>query len=478
VIRKAWRRTVRFLGSAGLATWLLAILALWSVLASIVPQGSASTKEVADWAASHAAIEPLVRATGLHQAFSNPLFIALVVLLGISTSICAWDRTKVAARRSRTLRDAALGDSVALVENHDFEITCSGALSPSDALSIAQKTLNPLGVRTKARDGMIVGVSPRWTVWGSPVFHWALLGLLVVLLLGNMLRAEGLMGVAVGETKPDLPASYGKVSAGPLFDWRRVQRSIRVDAFEANFATGGVNRGPTPTVSLLDGTGRVIKTQRVYPNMMLKSGSITIYPSSFGLATVTSIVTTNGAVIGRGTQLVDFSAEASGGTAPAGYVDMLDASGTPIYAAKLSVPLDRAGNQLVNQLPQDPSARVVVISRDGRVVEDRLIRPGETLSAPGSLGLRLDGITYYARLKIVDDWTIPLLYLGLFVALAGLSVATLVRQQIVFATAIDGPDGLRLIAKVRLWRNASTSRSEIESELARALGRVENGSTP
>jgi hypothetical protein len=38
-------------------------------------------------------------------------------------------------------------------------------------------------------------------------------------------------------------------------------------------------------------------------------------------------------------------------------------------------------------------------------------------------------------------------------------------------------DGVTLVASVRLWRSASSSRREIESELTKALGQVEKGST-
>ena len=330
MIARAWRRTIAFIGSAGFATVVLVIIGAWSALATAVPQGAASATVVADWASTHAAIEPVVSAFGLHQAFSSPLFLALVAALAVSTALCAWQRTKVALHRATLLRDAARIDSQALVEVHDLEVACSPALSPSAVLSIASQTLGHLGVKTKPRDGTLVAVSGGWTVWGSAVFHWALLGLVLALLVGNMLRSEGLMGVVVGQTKPDVRESYGKLQTGPLHDWVAVDRSIRVDDFELSYTTGGVDRGPTPTVSLLDGSGNVIASQRVYPNMTLKSGSVTVYPSSYGLATVVSEVDASGTVAGRGYQMVDFSAQAPEGTVAAGSIAVLDASGTQV----------------------------------------------------------------------------------------------------------------------------------------------------
>jgi len=110
-------------------------------------------------------------------------------------------------------------------------------------------------------------------------------------------------------------------------------------------------------------------------------------------------------------------------------------------------------------------------------VLDRIVSPGEGVTLPSGDTLRLDSIGYYARLSVVDDWSIPLLYAGLVIAIIGLTIAVAARQQIVLATVIEGPDGAKLAATMRLWRNASSSRSEIERELGQGLSRVEEGST-
>jgi len=91
--------------------------------------------------------------------------------------------------------------------------------------------------------------------------------------------------------------------------------------------------------------------------------------------------------------------------------------------------------------------------------------------------VRLIGLGYYARLQVVSDPSIPALYAGLIVAMIGLGVATFARQQIVSAAVMVTPDGAKLAVRLRLWRNAASSRSEIETELTRALSGVERGST-
>lgn len=473
---KAWRGVVRFLSSPGLAVGLLAFVGLWSMAATAIPQGESSDPLVAAWASEYPLIEPMVRTVGLHQAFTSPAFAACVLVLTVSTALCAWQRTRAAMHRGRALGQAALADQQSVTESHDLEILCDPALSGPDVLSIASETLGELDIRTKRRGDVLSAVSSSWAVVGSPLFHWALLALIVVIFASNLQRSEGLMGVAVGQTKPDAPASYGTLHTGLLHDWRGVRRSIRVDAFDLQFETGGTKRGPTPTVSVLDGEGRVLKTQRVYPNMMLRIGSLAIYPSAYGLAATLSIANTSGVETGRSVQLVDFSETAGDGTVSSGSLAVSDRAGNAELHVSTTVPLERVGGQLEQTLPEKPTARIVVTSPDGEPLVDRIVSPGEEVALPIGDSLRVESIGYYARLQVVDDWSTIPLYACLAAATIGLTIACVARQQIVLATVIDGPEGARLAVRVRLWRNESSSRSAVESELARALSQVEKGS--
>lgn len=476
VIKAAWKKTVSFLGSAVFATSLLGVIAAWAVLGTVVPQASITENKVPAWAAAHPVLEPVARALGLHQAFTAPFFVAAVVLLGVSTAICAWRRTKVAITRARVLRDAARSDSASIKRHHDIEVACDPSLTTAEALDISAETLQRLGARA-ARDADVVrDVSPWWTVAGSPVFHWALLAMIVVILVGNLLRAEGLMGLAVGQSKADAAASYGVVHTGPLHSWHSVSRIIRLDGFEPDYQTGGIDRGPTPSVSVLDSKGSVLKAQRVYPNHTLKTGSLTIYPSDYGLAGWLTMQPAAGAKASAGVVLMDFSSETTEGTAPLDVINDTDSSNSTPYRIYVSVPLDRTAAGPVNRLPAQPVARVIVTDTSSHIVYSAFVHPKEQVTLPSGSTLRLDNITYYARLQVVDDWSVALFYAGLVVALVGLAIATLTRQQVVLATFVESGDGPTVVVSLRLWRNSSTSRSEIEAELGRALSGVERGS--
>ena len=465
---KGLRSTIRFLESARLATWLLVFLGGWSVLATLVPQGDASDAAVTAWAAAHPLIDPVVRTVGLHTAFSALPFRACVFVLGLSTALCAWRRTKVALGRMRTLREAARSDAASLCDRADqVEVACGAGVSQASALETAAETLARLGVKTRRRDGLLYSVSPWWSVWGSPVFHWGLLAIMIVILVGSLQRSEGLMGVPVGQTIPDVPGSYGVLRVGPLHDWNLVHRSIRVDSFDTEFRTGDLDRGPTPTVSVLDANGSVIKTQRIFPNSPLQSGTLTIHPADFGFAVDVSLSSAAGEKFGQATQLVDISQTAADGTAPLRVLTLSNQAGQQQEYALVTVPLRREGGQFA--VPQERTAHVVVASLDGRPVADRVLKPGEAIPLPNGDTLRVDAVGFYARLSVVDDGTISILYAAMAIAMLGLSLTVVSRQHVILVSADQGPDGVVLHVWSHLWRNVSTTRAEVQSELSRAL---------
>lgn len=437
------KRCTGLLASPRLATLLLAAFGAWAALASIV---------------------------GAQHAFTSPPFLVLVSMLAVSTGVCAWQRTRVAVRRAGMLKRVRELLPDAGEAQWDFAIECDPSLDTAAVLDIAEAALARAGLAAR-RDGTCVcAASPAWSVWGSPVFHWALVAAIVVIPLGGLVRSSGQMGLAVGQTAPDQPSSYGVLDQGPLRDWGDVTRQIRVDEFDVNCSAGGVDRGPTPTVSVLDADGEVIASQLVYPNKTLKTGSLAVYPADYGLATTVELTDASGTETKRVRQLVDFSGSAEGGTAPMSALVLEDANGETEYRMLVSVPLDPAeGGGYLARLPEAPRARIKVENASGGTAFDEEVRPGETVALPVGGTLRLLDVGYYARLQLVDDPSIPVLYLVLALAVVGLGVTTLAEQMLLVASPVETAERIRLLARLRLWRTLSVSRAEIEAELRAGL---------
>lgn len=471
MIARALRSLLNVLASAWLAVAALAFAGVWSIIGTAVPQGAAAQPTIAAWDKANPALAAVINVLGLHRAFTAWPFVACLVVLGVSTVVCSWRRSKAAFARARVLAGARGTGAADLAAGRDLAVTLDPTTDRAPALSRAAEVLSGLGIRTKEDDGVLRAVSPAWTVWGSAVFHWALVALMLVILAGNLGRSDGLMAVSVGQTKPDAPSSYGVLTTGPLHSWSGIHRSFRIDELAPDMKLNGIDLGAVPTVSILDANGKVLKRQLVYPNKMLHLGSLAINCPAIGLSANVSLLDRDGKVVGTTYEPIDFDQSAKGGTVPVGLLGIYTSSGKVGLRVGVTVPLDRVGSGYGEWLPSNPAAVFTVYDTAGTVVGSQAVRPGESVQFPGGgASMRLNSLGWYARLSIVDDWTTPYIYAAMIIALLGLTITLLTRQQLVVAAIVDGDAGPELALKMRLWRNVPTTRAEIEAALRAALG--------
>ena len=470
---KLLRRT---LGSPVLALVLIILVGAWSMLATIVPQGHADAPEVESWVAANGALGSITSAVGLHEAFSAPAFIVAAIVLMLSTAVCSWDRTRVAIKRGRALRAGARIASEDIVRTGDLAIPIDHALSDTDALARASGALEAIGIKATIADGVVRAVSPWWSVWGSPVFHWALVLLALAAFAGGLFRAEGNMVIPIGETKPDVPESYLVIETGRLHSWDGIERSIRVEDFDPAMKKGDLDLGAVPTVSVLDGDGEVIATEDVYPNNKLHAGSLSINAPTCGLTATIALQTASGDSLPPVVQLVAFSQEASGGTEPLQPLVASNNAGQVLLRLMATIPLDPRGDGTYGEwIPKDPAAHIVLEDGAGTILFDGIVRKGESAALNGGGSVTLLDIGWYTHLALVDDPSIPAVYAAMVLALFGLTLSLASRQQLIAAAVNTGEDGRSLTVMTRLWRNVPTDRAEVERVLTEALGTTPEG---
>ena len=314
-MKSALSRLARRLASPRLALGLLFALVLLVFLATLVPQGGPRTPEVARWAAAHPVAETVARTFGFHDAYTSPVFLACALLLALSTAVCSWRRTKVAAHRLALVRSMTREQAQSLVRRPTFSVELEGGHTSAtlEGVALAMRERRAL---VSVGDRYVGGGASRLGILGSPVFHWALVLVFVVLVWGQLTRAEGLMGVAEGEIKPNTQQSYGLIDSGALYRWRADLPSIGVEKVRFDNIVDGIDRGPTPTVVLYGPNGEVLARGAVYPNNPLRYKSFTVHPNDYGLAAVVSLVTSEGAVSRADQRAHRLLGHREGGTAP------------------------------------------------------------------------------------------------------------------------------------------------------------------
>lgn len=426
------RRVRTFLRSPRTATWLIALAGVWIFLGTLVPQDSVDAMHAAQWRGDYPALAVLTDAIGLHAAYTHPVLLALAIMLAASTAVCAWDRTRRAIREWRRADELSASALRALRERPSFSIVLPAEEpAPQSPLADLERVLNAARMRSRRGPSVLIARSPRLGLLGSPLFHWALVGLLVIAPFGWMARAEGLMGIVEGESAIDSPEAYGVLEVGWLHGELSGLTVSVEDPIETAYVHDGIFRGAAPVVTLRDGD-RVVAEGRVYANSPLRYGAMLVHESAYGVGVILS--DDSGA---RESFLVDFA-----DTPDQHSVTRFDIGPeTAPTTIEILPHLANAGDGTVALF----EPREVRVTASGAEEWSEVLLEGDTFEAAGTL-LTIEKIGYYTRLSVVDNPVIYLIYLLLGLAVVGVGIAVALPYRVVHAlvTRTDGCDALHV----------------------------------
>jgi cytochrome c biogenesis protein ResB len=421
-------RVRKVLTSRKVAAWLLAALAAWSAVGT----------SFREW------------------AFSSPLFLGATTWLLLGTTLCAWERTRHSAREWK--RRGVVTDALAERLRARPQATVRVGDGPA-ALGVAVTALRRMRLGVRSGPSLAEGAAGAWGLFGSPLFHWSLALLIAVVGLGQLTRSEGLMGVPVGESRPEEASSYGHLETGPLH-LGHTGLEVAVTDLALEFPVDGIDRGPAPMVELRD-EGGTVASQRVYPNNPLRYGRLLVHADDHGLAPVVSLLDSEGAEMARETFLSDFDETQPGGLAPVEF-GLGEAPGQP----------DRYTVRLVLFLPEgdEEEGRIELeVARAGSLLVARDVGTGERVELPTGEALVVESVGLYTRLSVADDWSVPYIYALLALASLGMSVAVFSPYRKVWVMLVEDEEGPGLNVRAKHWRGRPTFAEDVERAVRSAV---------
>lgn len=408
----------------------------------------------------HTPLGRLLVRMGFSAPYSSPVFLTLIVLLGLSTASCAWERTASGLRVRRGASRISEGALERLRKRPDSLI----ALTDDDvSLAIAADTLSASHLRVQRGPSLLAGRSGTLSPWASAVFHWSLVALIAVIAVGHLTRAEVQVGVPVGDTVPVIGA-FSQVSKSAWYAGRLGGCSVAVPSLDLTYTVRGVNRGASPLVRVYEDDA-LIAQGRTYPNHPVRVGSLFVHHGDYGLALDVTVADPSGAQSATQTVLLDFAKTASGTEHKT--LDISHTRGTTAQLT-LTVPLDSARGVHLDRLPVDPHV-IAAVADDGGGARRVTLAVGDGVSLPGRYRLVLRRVRYYERLRVVDDWSVPFIYALFFVALLSLSVALLRPPRTVYALLVRGEGTSALHVAVRCQREDAAFRRHVVRSLQNAL---------
>lgn len=216
-LRMAWR----WLKRMRTALYLLGILGLQTLLATVVPQEPNVARTVAAWRAGTEGpgqlVSGLIEVLGGYDVYGSPAFLALLLLLFTSLTACLLPRYRAwwrVLRRSRPPRSRHLGDQ-------EHVTVLETGVAPDDIHALARQVLGRRRwtLREEEADGALpdqVAAEKGHVLreGGSLVFHTSFYVLLVAIVLGQLLGFNGQVGVVEGKAFAETGISYWTYQPG------------------------------------------------------------------------------------------------------------------------------------------------------------------------------------------------------------------------------------------------------------------------
>ncbi|HEX9094214.1 MAG TPA: cytochrome c biogenesis protein ResB [Coriobacteriia bacterium] len=382
-------RLISLLRSRRLAVALLVAMLAYAWVATLVPSATADPAASVAWDARYPVLGLLAGVLGLHRAYSSPLFLVAALLLTLSTTACAWERTRSAWRVWRSRGTASETTLRRVVSSPTCVLSAVG--DRETVLAASTAALSDLGLRTRRGPETVEASSGMWALLGSPLFHWALVGTFVLAAAGQLTQYEGFANLTVGQTIQDSPTGYtAALSAGPWAGSRFTGVGIRVRDLVEQHVVDGIDRGASPFVEIVQGD-RVVASQWSYPNNPLSWGPLVVHMRKDGPAFVGTVRYPTTGASRRVVLYYDVDAPLGASLA----FPLPDASGPTSSAVRVA----RVKGQ-----------RVEVKEYDGSAGSSQTVGVGETATLHEGITLSVDELTGYAQIKVVNDWTVPWIF--------------------------------------------------------------------
>ena len=122
-----------------------------------------------------------------------------------------------------------------------------------------------------------------WGEWGSWLFHSSFFLLLVAVIWGKATGYQGLVTLTQGQEFTNTPAGYDTLQQGLLFNGNYAPFTLRLNSFEATYASNGEASNYVSNVTVYD-HGKKVETKNILVNDFLSVDNVNIYQQDYGWA--------------------------------------------------------------------------------------------------------------------------------------------------------------------------------------------------
>ncbi len=311
--------------------------------------------------------------------------------------------------------------------------------------------------------GASLWVRGKYGVWGAAVFHTGLIIITVGAMVSGAMKMEGLMVVAEGEVRYELHDYYRGIKEGPFFDEAR-HRGFGLTLLKQNVILddhGNVDYIVSDIGILED--GEIVRKVSLEEKEPFIYRGIRIFRREPGFAPFFDITGPDNKPVARTYILLDTHRHTN---RTEFYLNGFPVPGS-LYTLNIKFFPDmvrRDGEITTNKYTLSNPTAVVYVIKDGKMVSENIIQPGETAEFDG-YRLKMGDIRHWNGFDIVNDPGAEYVFAGSWVALAGLAAMYLMPFKKV--QVCTGPAGIKVFGITNRYRKTFEEElDEIEKALA------------
>lgn len=501
------RNTWRGLTSMRTALILLFLLALATMPGALLPQHSLNEGKTQNYITEHGWWGRLLDATGFLNVYSSVWFAAIYLLLMVSLVGCLVPRSFEHVRQLR-------GKPVLVPRNfnrlpHNASVTLQD--SPEEVVRSARARLRGWRVIERTEDDGSRTLSAEKGYLrevGNLVFHFALLGLIVSVAVGNLFSYSGQIAVLADGSQfcNSGPLAYDSFTPGPRVDGTNLEPyCVQVNDFTARYTPNGQPKDYESNVRYQSGKDLDTGQWRNYHlevNAPLRIAGDRVYLFGHAYAPTITVTYPNGekrtqSTVWRPTDQQSYLSEgATKFSETPGVTDpnkqrekQLAVTGlfapTPVMHGKIlagSSNPELNGPMLAADIYQgdlgvDSGKGQSIYEIDKQMVaQDRLhrmkrinMREGQSVTLQDGTKVRFDGVKRAASLQVAHNPTQTWVLVFAIALLLGLFGSLIIKRRRLWLRARPGPDGDTLVTLGALARTDQAGYGEEFTRLSKAL---------
>lgn len=425
-----------FLRSTKLAIFLIIALTSALLISNLIPQILYLVNpDAAVLESHHPSLFAFLKTVGLTNINSAWWFYALLVLFLLNTLFCLIERVKLVLKTQKWWMGKP---SPSLKQKARLSTPVYLKTSPGKAIGRAESLL--LGKRYKViREGnQLVAGKNQWGNWGAVVLHASFLVIALGALISRSTFMNGQIDLIEGQRFFDTKAGYPYVQTGPFFGDNYTSFEVRLERFAAEFWQNGTGKERASTISIYDG-GRKVLTKTVSPNYPTIYKGRTIY--QFGTFGNSAILRLDKPQQPGQFGWINFEIPDD---ANKELIDKVVFHGTNFRAdAKLYPDYGNKGvlNKRDIYRAKNPALFLKIFDRNtGKIAYDVTLKPNQSVNL-GDSTLTFVEVRHWTKLGVKKDSGAWIIFLGFWMALAGIAMLYFIIPKRVWVYADEAEDG-------------------------------------